>query len=450
MLTPSSKAAAVDTREAASDGCAWWNLICQGGEKAADSGLSAITHSIIDGLVALFGGITKIVDESTQVPLADPTYRDTYVGFVGLAIPIIAVVYLVALLAAAIRRDPRTLIRATVGVAVAAIGGAVYVVFAQLLVALDDWLAHGVVAVTGADFGDQMRETAGRFSQMGAGGEVAANMLMIVLMFAALIAGVFLWVLLLLRKIAILVVVVFAPLLMAGWLWAPTRAWSRKATEVLIALVFCKTVIYVIFGVGMSLLFRGSAQTLSDLVGVIVLLCGACFAPLVTLRLVHFATDSQIAGEMFGTMRAGAQPTADRLRRAMPHRSSRNDMARDYARSDRSSRSMHRRDSGGPKPAKAATAGTQSKATGGAAGTGTGPAGSSPGGAGKSAGGGGASGAAAAAGMAGSAGKAAAKKTAESGARGTRSMGDLAQSKQTPSTDGSKGPTSRGPKPDDT
>ena len=62
----------------------------------------------------------------------------------------------------------------------------------------------------------------------------------------------------------------------------------------LVALVFSKTVIYMIFGIGMSLLLR-SNQSLSDFVGVVVLLCGACFAPLVMLRLVHFAADSHLA-----------------------------------------------------------------------------------------------------------------------------------------------------------
>ena len=194
----------------------------------------------------------------------------------------------------------------------AAIGGFVYVLFAQFLVALDDWLAHGVVSVTGSDFGNQMAGLTDKFRRMGDAGSFAANALMLVLMVFALVAGVVLWIVLLLRKMAILVVVAFAPLLIAGWLWGPTRSWSRKATEVLVALVFSKTVIYMIFGIGMSLLLR-SNQSLSDFVGVVVLLCGACFAPLVMLRLVHFAADSHLAGEMIGTLRSGAQPAMNRL-----------------------------------------------------------------------------------------------------------------------------------------
>jgi type IV secretion system protein TrbL len=313
------------------DDCAWWNLVCQGGQQVADSSLNALTASMVNGLASLFGQITKVVDESTQVSVADPTYRDTYYGFVGLAVPLIALVYFLALLSAGLRRDPRALTRATVGIAVAGIGGVVYVVFAQLLIALDDWLAHAVVAVTGADFHAQMTDMAMKFEEMGGvAGGLAADFLMLILMLFALIAGVVLWIVLLLRKMAILVVVALAPLLIAGWLWTPTRSWSRKATEVLVALVFCKSVVYVIFGIGMSLLLRDS-QSLSDFVGVVVLLTGACFAPLVTLKLVHFAADSQLAGDMVGTLRAGAQPTLARVPHPHLASSSRRHMAHDYA-----------------------------------------------------------------------------------------------------------------------
>src|SRR6476660_3955756 len=173
MLTPSPELA-VGHPQVRGDGCAWWNLVCQGGQQAADSGLSAITNSMVNGLIALFGQITKVVDESTRVPLADPTYRHTYYGFAALSVPMVALVFFIALISSAIHHDVRALTRATVGVGVTTLGGAVYVLFAQFLVALDDWLAHGVVTATGSDFGRQMGDLTGKFEQMGSSGTVAA------------------------------------------------------------------------------------------------------------------------------------------------------------------------------------------------------------------------------------------------------------------------------------
>jgi type IV secretion system protein TrbL len=425
--------------------CAWWNLVCHGGQQVADSSLSALTQSMVNGLASLFGQITKIVDESTQVPITDPVYRDTYYGFVGLAVPVIMLVYFLALISAGLRRDPRALTRATVGVAVAAIGGVVYVVFAQLLIALDDWLAHAVVAVTGADFQAQMTDMALKFEAMGGvAGGLAADFLMLILMLFALIAGVVLWVVLLLRKMAILVVVALAPLLIAGWLWTPTRSWSRKATEVLIALVFCKSVIYVIFGIGMSLLLRDN-QSLSDFVGVIVLLAGACFAPLVTLRLVHFAADSQLAGEMVGTLRAGAQPTLDKVRQVHAPGASRGHMAKEYAAGQKTSsarggEAVSSPKAAGPRAGGSAVAGSGGGAAGGA----------SAGGAGAAAAGGTATAAAAGpAGVALAAGATAATGAAragkQAGERAGHSMARLGGSRGEPP----RPPTSPGPTADD-
>jgi hypothetical protein len=240
---------------------------------------------------------------------------------------------------------------------------------------------------------------------------------------------------------------------MAGWLWRPTRSWSRRATEVLIALVFSKTVIYVIFGVGLSLLFRGDSQTLSDLVGVIVLLCGACFAPIVMMRLVHFATDSQLAGEMFGTLRAGAMPVVNRVHSAVGT-PSRTGMAREYARAS----SSRTRTSGGHGTDGRATVGSQTgsgpkggSTTAAAPASGGSPGGSSPGGSTA-----GASGGATAAGVAGAAvgvtavaATTAVKTSAHVAQRGGKAMQDLSGNENRKPED-PKGPTQRGPRAGDT
>ena len=311
-------------------GCSWWDLACKGGQEVANSGLSAITKSIASGAEMLLGQIVKVIDESSTVPLADPTYQRVYYGFLGLAAPLVGVVLCIALVVASVRRDPATLGRALIGIGVAGVGGALYIVFAQLLIGIDDWLSHGVVGVTGYNLSDSIQQIATGFHNIaGSQGEIAANMLLLLLMLIMLVAGLILWFVLVLRKIAILVVVAFAPLLIAGYLWAPTRSWVRKTTEVLIALVFTKTAIFTLFGIGLALLSRGTGQSLSDFVGTTVLMCGACFAPLVMLRLVHFAADTHLAGDAMGSLSGGMRPVTNRLHGSSSHSSmSRHDLAR--------------------------------------------------------------------------------------------------------------------------
>jgi type IV secretion system protein TrbL len=351
--------------------CAWWDLVCQGGHQVADAGLSAITHATAAGAYQLLGEVVKTIDESTQVPITDPTYQRIYAGFLGLAAPLMGVVFCLALVVAAVRRDPGTLGRAVSGLVVVGIGGALYLVLAQLLVGLDNWLSHGVVRVTGHDVADGLTDMAAGFSNIaGARGEVTANMLILLLMVVMLVAGVVLWFVLVLRKIAILVVVAFAPLLIAGYLWAPTRPWVRRATEVLVALVFTKTAIYALFGIGLALLARGGQQSLSDFVGAVVLLSGACFTPLLMLRLVHFAADTQVAGEMMGTLRGGVQPIVNRLPMGG---SNRHEMARHSAQSPSPDQARgHQAATLRPDPATETGAGTGAGGGSGAGGAGSG------------------------------------------------------------------------------
>jgi type IV secretion system protein TrbL len=428
----------------ADQGCQWWNLACHGSTQVVDSGMSAITSSTASGTSMLLSEIVKTIDESTAVPLADPGYREIYYGFLGLAAPLIGVLLCGALILSALRRDAGTLGRAVVGLGVAALGGALYIGLAQLLVALDDWLAQGIVRVTGQNLSDAIMDMAGGFEKVaGFQGEVAANMLLIVLMLIMLLAGVILWFLLVLRKIAILVVVAFAPLLIAGYLWAPTRPWVRKATEVLIALVFTKSAIYALFGIGLALLSRGTAQSLSDFVGTVVLLCGACFTPLLMLRLVHFAGDTHLAGDMLGNLRGGVQPVLNRMPHGGGHSpSGRHDLALHQSQAPTPSQPN-------PEPSHARSLGPQPSAAGHMGGTAAAGEGS-----GATAAGSGAEGGAAAAGPVGVAaagamvaGQATAS-AAQSAGRDAADAGTAMAQDQQPAMDSSQGPSDpvlRGP-----
>jgi len=421
-------------------GCDWWNMACQGADKVADAGMSALTESIASGAQMLMGELVKNLDKSATVPLTDPTYRDVYFGFLGLAAPLIGVVLLIAVIVASVRRDATTLGRATAGVGVAGLGGAFYIVFAQLLVALDDWLSHGVVRVTGYDFAASIKGlSAGLEAIAGDAGEHAANMLLILLMMTMLVAALILWFVMMLRKIAILVVVAFAPLLIAGYLWAPTRRWVVRLTEVLIALVFTKTAMYALFGVGLALLSRGTGQSLSDFVGATVLMCGACFAPLVMLRLVHFAADTQLAGDAMGTLRGGAAPVTGRAMGAVSGLG-RHDHARSLGQAPG-------RDNQKPlgvdpdTPTNNGTATNAGSSSGGGGAAGAGESGAAGGGAGAAAGG-----AAAAAVVAAQATAATARRAS---AHAGRTAGDIHNATGGPSSAGPEGPdpasTRRGP-----
>jgi type IV secretory pathway VirB6-like protein len=134
------------------------------------------------------------------------------------------------------------------------------------------------------------------------------------------------WAVLLFRKAALMLVAVFAPIAFAGSVWDHTRIWTRRWIEVVVALVFCKVVIVVVFVVGASA-FSGvgptvsggdttavaakPAASLSDLLVGLLLLTIAVFAPWVTWRFVHWS-GMEAAAVMHGAVMAGPVPNAVR------------------------------------------------------------------------------------------------------------------------------------------
>jgi hypothetical protein len=157
-------------------------------------------------------------------------------------------------------------------------------------------------------------------------GPTAGPVLQILLGLAMIVGFLLMWAVLLFRKAALMLVAVFAPIAFAGLVWDHTRIWTRRWIEVVVALVFCKVVIVVVFVVGASA-FSGvgptvpggdatavaakPAASLSDLLVGLLLLTIAVFAPWLTWRFVHWS-GMEAAAVMHGAVTAGPLPNAIR------------------------------------------------------------------------------------------------------------------------------------------
>jgi hypothetical protein len=157
-------------------------------------------------------------------------------------------------------------------------------------------------------------------------GPQAGPVLQILLSLAVVMGFLLLWAVLLFRKAALMLVIVFAPIAFAGAVWDHTRIWTRRWIEIVAALVFCKVVIVVVFVVGASA-FAGTGPTtaggdssppqaapsssLSDLLVGLLLLTIAVFAPWLTWRFVHWS-GMEAAAVMHGAVAAGPVPNVVR------------------------------------------------------------------------------------------------------------------------------------------
>ena len=186
--------------------------------------------------------------------------------------------------------------RAVVGVGKATVGAAVAIAATKVALTATD----GICAAIAQSAGTSVTGAARRFLDLTwLAGPGTGPVLQMLLASAVMVGVVLLWGVLLFRKAAILLVAVFAPIAFAGSAWDQTRVWTRRWIEAVIALVFCKVVIVVVFVLGAAAFgSTGSTGTgasqalgtqLSDVMVGLLLLGLAVFAPWMTFRFVHWS-----------------------------------------------------------------------------------------------------------------------------------------------------------------
>jgi hypothetical protein len=112
----------------------------------------------------------------------------------------------------------------------------------------------------------------------------------------------------LLREIALLAFVVFAPIALVGWTWTATRHWLRRWVEVVAALLFSKVAMAAVFTLGVSATGaagQGNMSNLGTFLAGVLLVALAAFTPMLTFSFIHWAADqSYVAAH---TMQQGSK-----------------------------------------------------------------------------------------------------------------------------------------------
>jgi hypothetical protein len=204
--------------------------------------------------------------------------------------------FLVQLVTSALKQDGAGIGRALRGLAVATVGCAITLATLDLLLAAVDQLCAGVVQLA----------TGGSIATLGAKiigpalftGLVAGPGAILILSLIAICAVAVVWFALVVRKMLIIITAIFAPLAFAGGVADVSRGWVRKWLEAMLALVFSKLILILIFVIGLGVLggmgspanARGLSAITSDVTGLLILLV-AGLSPWMALKLVHFTGD---------------------------------------------------------------------------------------------------------------------------------------------------------------
>ncbi|MBI1376008.1 MAG: hypothetical protein GC157_00770 [Frankiales bacterium] len=293
------------------------------GGAASDAILGGLGSAFVTAADQVSATALAALDATTGIDLTADWFTRNFGVIAAITLPAVVGLFVLQVIAAVVRREPGGLVRAVVGVGQALLGAALAIAVTQTALLAADQICTFIAAsanttVTGA---------AARFLQLTwLAGPQAGPVLQILLGLAMIAGFLLMWGVLLFRKAALMLVAVFAPIAFAGQVWDHTRVWTRRWIEVVVALVFCKVVIVVVFvvgasafaGIGPTVSGDGSAPasstasgSLSDLLVGLLLLSIAVFAPWLTWRFVHWS-GMEAAAVMHGAVSAGPVPSAMR------------------------------------------------------------------------------------------------------------------------------------------
>jgi hypothetical protein len=287
--------------------------------QAAESTWESFTGWVGRGVSGLAADVFDLFSRSTLPTVDAPWFRANIDTIAIICLPVLVAFFVLQVLTGVVRREPGHLVRAVVGVVIAT-GGL------PIALALVDRLSRFVDATAAHIVGTQTADGFARLVDIGAvlsvgtgGGVVLIATLVTILSMLAL------YVVLLLRQVALLAVVVFVPLALLGWTWESTRGWLRRWAELTAALILSKLVMAVVFALGLSAIggagdSRSDAANLGNLLAGTVLVALAAFTPWVTFHFLHF-TGNEAATSLQMMTRQGAgsakAQTVDRGRNAV-------------------------------------------------------------------------------------------------------------------------------------
>lgn len=266
----------------------------------------------------LFQGVWALFDSTTLVDLSGAGYIGVYNVIFGIAIFVMLIFFCLQLITGLIRRDSGSLGRAALGLARSVLGSFLVITLTTTLLEVVDQLSIGVIQATGTT----LEEMGGKIGVLVAGlttinltAPGAGAIITIFLSFLAICAAAIVWFSLLIRKALILVAVVMAPIALSGQSWDATKGWFGKWASFVLALIFSKLVIVVVFLVAINQVnapIDMDLSSIADPIAGIVLMFIAAFAPYMVYKFISF-----VGFDMYHVMSA-EQESKQAMNRPMP------------------------------------------------------------------------------------------------------------------------------------
>ncbi|MFC0627460.1 hypothetical protein [Kribbella deserti] len=276
------------------------------GDSAAEAGWNKLTGWMARGLSDLSATVFAAFSTSTAPRFDQDWWTGNLALMVAISLPVLVIVVVLQCVSAVIRREPGGLGRALVGALIGTAGVPLAVGVVSMTGKAVDEMSLAILRddVTADGVGRMFDLTVLLSAGSGGGFLLLAILLGLISLFG-------LYFVMLVREVALLAFVVFAPIALVSWTLAATRHWLRRWMEIVGALLFCKVAMAVIFTLGVSAIGasgQGNASNLGTFLGGTLLVAMAAFAPMATLSFLHWAGDQGHAAVQ--ALQLGASGTA--------------------------------------------------------------------------------------------------------------------------------------------
>ncbi len=274
------------------------STVCQTPDETAGTLITAPFDWLASAMGAaaswMFHSVWALFDSTTLVNLTNPGYIGVYNLIFGVAVFVMVIFFCLQLITGILRRDHAALGRAGLGLAKSVLGSFLVLSLMVTLLQVVDQLCIGIIHATGTT----LTQMGSKFGVLVAGlttititAPGAGAIITIFLSFLAITAAGIVWFSLLIRKTLILVAVVMAPIALSGASWDATRGWFGKWASFVLALVFSKLVIVIVFLVAITQVnapIDTGLSSIADPVAGIVLMFIAAFAPYMVYKFIAF------------------------------------------------------------------------------------------------------------------------------------------------------------------
>ena len=215
--------------------------------------MDQVTGWMVQAAQTISGWVVKEAGTITHPDLEASWYLRLFSGLAALGGALAGLVGLIALASAAIRKDPDALGEVIYGVARAGIGTSVVIALTIIALSAADAISNQFAQQMPADF---YKTLADQWGGSGWGGFGAAALAFLVA-FVATIAGLMVWLELIVREAAIYIAVLFFPVGLAASIWPALRSWVRRLSMLLLMFVLLRPVVVIVLALAGSVTASG-------------------------------------------------------------------------------------------------------------------------------------------------------------------------------------------------